>query len=232
MSTDLAVQHKEARSLILALRERVEQLEKAERVNHLYGQASGQTQLLEEKLAALQRISQQMDSTWRMQVVRSSTAKSDIWKRRVEQVAEETDALKAALDKHTHHERRRQVEDQERAELLARHAGQAGGPNASWRGDPDEEAQAASFVASSRRALEEAFETGSAALASMSGQRERLKSAQRKALDLLNSIGLSDSVLRMIDRRQQWDKWLTYGGMVVTLAVLALLWWWMRARKH
>ena len=32
MSVDLAVQHKEARSLILALRERVEQLEKAERV--------------------------------------------------------------------------------------------------------------------------------------------------------------------------------------------------------
>ena len=32
MSTDLAVQHKEARSLILALRERAEQLEKAERV--------------------------------------------------------------------------------------------------------------------------------------------------------------------------------------------------------
>ena len=58
------------------------------------------------------------------------------------------------------------------------------------------------------------------------------QSAQRKALDVLNSIGLSDSVLRMIDRRQQWDKWLTYGGMVVTLLVLALMWWWMRARKH
>ena len=76
-------------------------------MNHLYGQASGQTRQLEEKLAALQRISQQMDSTWRMQVVRSSTAKSDVWKRRVEQVAEETDALRAALDKHTHRERRR-----------------------------------------------------------------------------------------------------------------------------
>ena len=58
------------------------------------------------------------------------------------------------------------------------------------------------------------------------------QSAQRKALDVLNSIGLSDSVLRMIDRRQQWDKWLTYGGMAATLLLLALLWWWMRARKH
>ena len=66
------------------------------------------------------------------------------------------------------------MEDQERAELLARRAGD-GGPSAAWRGGPDTEAQEASFVASSRRALEEAFETGSAALASMAGQRERLK---------------------------------------------------------
>lgn len=49
---------------------------------------------------------------------------------------------------------------------------------------------------------------------------------------MLNSIGLSDSVLRLIDRRQQWDKRLAYGGMVVTLLVLALLWWWLRARRH
>jgi len=358
----------------------------AAQVNHLYGQASGQTRQLEDMLASLQRVSQQMDSQWRMQVVRTSTSKSDVWKRRVEQVAEETDALKAALDKHTHRERRcargpphapasapaaqsrgssahcaacsqrhcarcshkqtpppescrlpgpalcrvggsvgdrgaeeqqrerqrqrrgpaealplppacarttgygrpcarggvgarrRQVEDQERQELLARRAGQ--GDAAAWRGDADADAQAASFVDSSRRALEEAFETGTAALASMAGQRERLKarprpphaprrsgekqrspaparvlscaracaagrrpacpgslcacaqSAQRKALDVLNSIGLSDSVLRLIDRRQQWDKRLAYGGMVVTLLVLALLWWWLRARRH
>jgi len=78
----------------------------AAQVNHLYGQASGQTRQLEDMLASLQRVSQQMDSQWRMQVVRTSTSKSDVWKRRVEQVAEETDALKAALDKHTHRERR------------------------------------------------------------------------------------------------------------------------------
>ena len=78
----------------------------AAQVNHLYGQASGQTRQTEDMLACLQRLSQQMDSQWRMQVVRTSTSKSDVWKRRVEQVAEETDALKAALDKYTHRERR------------------------------------------------------------------------------------------------------------------------------
>lgn len=41
-----------------------------------------------------------------------------------------------------------------------------------------------------------------------------LQSAHRKVLDTLNSIGLSDSLLRVIDRRQTFDKLLVYGGMV------------------
>lgn len=41
-----------------------------------------------------------------------------------------------------------------------------------------------------------------------------LQAAQRKALDVINSVGLSDSLLRVIDRRQRMDCWITYGGMV------------------
>ena len=33
-------------------------------------------------------------------------------------------------------------------------------------------------------------------------------------LDVLNTVGLSDSLLRVIDRRHKMDRWLTYGGMV------------------
>ena len=40
------------------------------------------------------------------------------------------------------------------------------------------------------------------------------QAAHRKALDVLNSLGLSDSLLRVIARRQRLDKWITYGGMV------------------
>lgn len=41
-----------------------------------------------------------------MQTLRESSSKSSIWKLKVEQVSEETDALKAALDKYTHREGR------------------------------------------------------------------------------------------------------------------------------
>ena len=53
-----------------------------------------------------------------------------------------------------------------------------------------------------------------------------MQSAQRKALDILNSLGLSDSLLRVIDRRQRMDKWITYGGMLfICLLIGGLLWW-------
>ena len=56
-----------------------------------------------------------------------------------------------------------------------------------------------------------------------------LQSAHRKMLDTLNSVGLSDSLLRVIDRRQTFDKLLVYGGMVSPLTACqqlqqALLW--------
>lgn len=42
----------------------------------------------------------------------------------------------------------------------------------------------------------------------------RPQSAQKKALDVLNSVGLGESVLRMIERRQRLDTYTAYGGMV------------------
>lgn len=41
-----------------------------------------------------------------------------------------------------------------------------------------------------------------------------MQSAHRKLLDTLNSVGLSDSLMRVIERRQTLDKWIVYGGMV------------------
>jgi len=80
-------------------------------------------------------------------------------------------------------------------------------------------------VNSSKRVLAEALATGSAVLERMGATRERLKGAQRKALDVINSLGLSDSVLRVIERRQFRDQVIVYGGIaLVTIVVLYLLW--------
>ncbi|DBB07548.1 TPA: hypothetical protein ACH3X3_009005 [Trebouxia sp. C0006] len=220
--SDIKSLHKTARTLILNLRDGLEQLERSENAPH-YGVATGLSRQLQQKLFDLQKISSQMESIWRMQVVKESTAKRDIWKRKVEQVSEETDSLRVALDKHTGRQNRKQVEEQQRQELLHRSSGAT-----DYAAQRDADSQGMSYVNNSKRTLEEAFQTGTAVLTNMSGQRERLKAAKTKALDVINSLGLSDSLLRVIERRQKMDKWTTYGGMVVVIVFLILLWRWLK----
>eukprot|EP00894_Picocystis_sp_ML_P004361 jgi/Pico_ML_1/54878/g734.t1 len=86
-------------------------------------------------------------------------------------------------------------------------------------------------VMRSSRTLEETFAVGAAVLASMSDQRDRIKHAQRKALDVLHSVGLSDSLLRLIERKQTMDKIIVYGGMALLLFVIAILWYWTRHKS-
>ena len=54
------------------------------------------------------------------------------------------------------------------------------------------------------------------------------QSAKRKALDVLHGLGLSDSLLRVIERRQKLDAWLAYGGMAVVSGILFAAWWWLK----
>ena len=50
------------------------------------------------------------------------------------------------------------------------------------------------------------------------------QSAQRKALDILNTVGLSNSVLKLIERRHRLDKWIAYAGMIITIVVMIVFW--------
>nr|GMD43113.1 membrin-11-like [Ipomoea batatas] len=144
--------------------------------------------------------------------------------RKVEQVAEEADSLKDSLDKYYLRNQRRIQEARERAELL----GRANGNSSHVLKIFDEEAQAMQSVRSSSKMMEETLATGAAILSKYSEQRDRLKRAQRKALDVLNTLGLSNSLLRLIERRNRTDKWIKYAGMVVTIIILVVIWRWTR----
>ena len=170
----------------------------------------------------LQKISIDMDGLWRMQMLREAASKRDIWKRKVEQVAEEADALRTALDKCSAKQHRRRLEDEQRQELLQRRAD--GRPAI----DLGAEVAARRHVTNSRQVAEEAYQTGVSVLTAMSGQRDTLKNAHRKVLDVLNAVGLSDSVLRLAERRIAVDKLIAYGGMLGVTILLIVLYWWLK----
>jgi Golgi SNAP receptor complex protein 2 len=92
----------------------------------------------------------------------------------------------------------------------------------------DDEMQALQSAKNSSRMLEDAYATGVAVLGQYAVQRDRLKSAQRKAYDVLNSVGMGNRLMRVIERRQKVDRWIAYGGMLVTVIILIVVIKWLR----
>ncbi|GAU22187.1 hypothetical protein TSUD_252150, partial [Trifolium subterraneum] len=215
--------HQTARKLLLRTREGLERLERQEYPNSSSSSSSSSdfSFSVSNDIAQIQSLCVDMD-----RLSRSIGAKPqrDLWKRKIEQIAEEAESLRDSLEKYNSRNHKRMMEAKERSELL----GRANGDSSHVLRIYDEEAQAMQSVRSSARELENANALGETILSSIHGQRERLKSAQRKALDVLNTVGISNRVLRLIERRNRVDQWIKYAGMILTIIFLFAFVLWRR----
>lgn len=229
---DLQSLYSQARKLLLSVGEGLEKIESAERrgtltasLRSIDNSSNGAvedpvTRTTRDQLLRLQKLSAEMDGVWRMQALTAAPSKRDVWKRKVEQIGEETEALQVAFDRLMVRVHGRRQEEEQRQELLRRRAG--GDPF----GDINAEVASHRHIQNSKSVIEEAYQTGIGILGAMDSQRERLKSAHRKALDVINAVGLSDSVLRLAERRIAVDKLIAYGGMAaISLLFIALVYW-------
>ncbi|RDX93176.1 Membrin-11 [Mucuna pruriens] len=220
--------HQSAKKLLLRSRDSLERLERLEysaaAAAVVAGADSELSFAVKKDITQIQSLCVEMDRLWRSVAAKPQR---DLWKRKVEQIAEEAESLRASLDKYNLRNQNRMREANERAELLGRAVCCCCHALVEWNGDSahvlriyDEEAQAIQSVRTSSRELENANALGEAILSSMHGQRERLKSAHRKAWDILNTVGISNSVLRLIERRNRVDQWIKYAGMLLTVIFL------------
>ncbi|KAA8518369.1 hypothetical protein F0562_015748 [Nyssa sinensis] len=209
--------YQNSKRLLLKTRDGLERLERLEFSSSTVMDSPELSFAVKKDITQIQSLCVEMDRLWRAVAAKSQR---DLWKRKVEQVAEEADSLKESLDKYFLRNQRRTQEAREREELL----GRANGESSHVLRIFDEEAQAMQSARNSSRMLEESHATGIAILAQYHAQRDRLKSAQRKALDVLNTLGLSNSVLRLIERRNRVDQWIKYAGMALTIIILIALW--------
>ncbi|KAM6546915.1 hypothetical protein CsatB_027651 [Cannabis sativa] len=219
----LSEMYQNSRKLLIRTRDGLERLERLE-YSSSTSTAIDSPDLsfsVKKDIAQIQSLCLDMDRLWRSVAAKSQR---DLWKRKVEQVAEEAESLKQSLDKYFLRTQKRINEARERAELI----GRANGESSHVLRIFDEEAQAMQSVRNSSRMLEEASATGEAILFKYSEQRERLKRAQRKALDVLNTVGLSNTVLKLIERRHRVDRSIKYAGMLFTVIIVFFFWRWTR----
>ncbi|KAM7251187.1 hypothetical protein ACFE04_023070 [Oxalis oulophora] len=143
----------------------VERLERLEGSTSTGGLDSPELSFAVKKdIVQIQSICVEMDRLWRSV---ASKAHRDLWKRKVEQVAEEVESLRHGLDKYIARNQRRTTETKE----------SRNGESAHVLRIFDEESQAMS-VRNSSRMLEESFATGTTILSKYAEQRDRLKFLQ------------------------------------------------------
>ena len=115
----------------------------------------------------------------------------------------------------------KEEEDRERELLMARHFA----PNEVDTSIMiDAALQQNQRMHNANRNVDEILYTGNNILSNLRDQRGTLKGVQRKMLDLLNTLGLSNTVLRLIERRSHQDKFILFGGMILTCIIMFLVW--------
>lgn len=76
----------------------------------------------------------------------------------------------------------------------------------------------------SNQMLDDYIATGRGAMEELLSQKEKLKAAQRKAYDIFNMLGISNSIMRAVEKRDQVDRMVVFAGMFIVSLILVLVW--------
>lgn len=91
-------------------------------------------------------------------------------------------------------------------------------------GDIEAEIAEGSSLQRSSKMMNDYLAIGQETLSDLMSQKERLKGIQRKAFDILNSLGIANALMKAVEGRDSVDKWIVYGGMIFILILIFLVW--------
>ncbi|KAJ3600438.1 hypothetical protein NHX12_031421 [Muraenolepis orangiensis] len=141
-------------------------------------------------------------------------------KLRADQLKYDVQHLQSGLRNFQHRRCQRDALDQEREELLSR----TFTTNDADTSIPmDETLNMNSNLHNAHRGMDDLLGSSSSILNGLRDQRGALKGTHKKMLDVANMLGLSNTVMRLIERRATQDKLIMVGGMLLTCLVIFLV---------
>ena len=75
----------------------------------------------------------------------------------------------------------------------------------------------------SNRGVDDLLSQGQTMLETLRDQRTLMKNIRKKVLDISSMLGMSNTVMRLIERRSEGDKYILFGGMVLTCFIMYLV---------
>lgn len=154
-------------------------------------------------------------------VLRETPAQREKWKRKISELRQESGTLRQQGQASDRYRRRNTASyGAEREELLRRRN----------RGRGEEEsdmqnlAREAHSLDQSHYMVNSLIGQGEANLSELVGQRQRLRGVRGVLTDIGNRLGVTQSTMRIIERRDITDAYLVAAGIVVTCLVFYLVW--------
>lgn len=78
------------------------------------------------------------------------------------------------------------------------------------------------FLINFNAEIDQMIDHGENVLKHIQNQNDFLKDVKRKILNVTNSLGLSNSLIGIIERRNTSDKYVLFGGMIITCVIMFL----------
>eukprot|EP00511_Aplanochytrium_stocchinoi_P005277 CAMPEP_0204835082 /NCGR_PEP_ID=MMETSP1346-20131115/21559_1 /ASSEMBLY_ACC=CAM_ASM_000771 /TAXON_ID=215587 /ORGANISM="Aplanochytrium stocchinoi, Strain GSBS06" /LENGTH=226 /DNA_ID=CAMNT_0051968785 /DNA_START=127 /DNA_END=804 /DNA_ORIENTATION=+ len=144
----------------------------------------------------------------------------DIWKKRVESYKENIVQLNATLHKKKESLNMRRYENDQRA-LLFGHRDDESIEMRDMFQDFENENES---LQNSNKTLMQTLSQATATLDELRDQGKTIFSSSTKLSDIANRLGMVNSLLRVIDRKEYGNKMIVFGGMFLILLIVILVW--------
>lgn len=172
--------------------------------------------------------------------------RDDVWRKRASQLAAEAAAQRVAVERFLKTTHASRVERAERGLLFGavrravaarrarahRNARSRAPAHAPTHHPPQARADAIAvdaFVSeraslhASHAMMDDVAAAAGSVMGALQAQRATLKGAHKRALDIAAGLGVSNSLIRIIERRTVGDRIIVYGGSVVIMILLAIV---------
>lgn len=89
--------------------------------------------------------------------------------------------------------------------------------------------QQSQYLEQASSTLDGILSTAGETFDSLVRQRATLQHIHKGVINVANSLGLSTNLIRMIERKETFNSFLTYGGMILTCIIVYVVWRWSRS---
>jgi len=175
-----------------------------------------------ELFLSLDELSRQLELMNQL-VMRERPAQREVWKRKIQELRVEADGVRRQGDHYDRIVNTNVRQQRERDELLTRRKQRKGFSSANER-DMSNLADEAKSWNQSQNMVNDLIANGEASLNNLVEQRQRMTGVSRFLGQIDDRLGISNSTMKIIERRDITDAYLVAALSVVTLIVIYFTW--------